>query len=302
MAFGKVSPKGTTTISAGWDAYNTFIDDLLAVTSGKGASQVGVEDSGANMAATNVEDALAEIYTDMGASSTLYNIFDEDPDTTTGTTWGYKAGIVTGGSSYTKTVAKGTVALTDDDVNYVEINAEGTVSKNTSAFSNGAFPLRQITVASGVQTVSTDKRTVAIAKVFASLAEMKTGTSIVSIVTPSTYGRAYNVVSTGTSEVFTAVDLYGNWVYTNEGASGEETKTLPASVVGMKATFIVAEDAQYLKCLANGTETMRYGATQYTGTGVYCRNNSIGTKWTLECVTAGEWIIDLHVGTLKINE
>ena len=41
--------------------FNTLIDDMLATTNGKGASQIGLEDSATRYTATNVETALAEI-------------------------------------------------------------------------------------------------------------------------------------------------------------------------------------------------------------------------------------------------
>jgi hypothetical protein len=61
MAFGSVT-KATTTLSAGWDAFNQLITDLLAVTSGKGASQIGILDAAEQITAVNVEDAITEMY------------------------------------------------------------------------------------------------------------------------------------------------------------------------------------------------------------------------------------------------
>jgi len=158
MAFGKVTLKGAVdTIKEGFTAFNTLITDLLATTSGKGASQVGVYDSAGNMAADNVEDALAEIYSDTASTITLAEIFDENTATTTGKTWGYKAGKIRVDNTITS-VAAGTIGLTDDDVNYVEVKQDGTVVTNTTSFTVSYIPLRTITVASEVQTVSTDSR------------------------------------------------------------------------------------------------------------------------------------------------
>ena len=158
MAFGKVTPKATTFISQGWDAFNTFIDDLLSIANGKGASQVGVEDAAGNMAATNVEDALAELYSDTATTITLAETFDENTSATTGLTWGYKGGLFRLDAVVT-TVVAGTIGLTDDATNYVEIDpSDGNVKKNTTAFTSGRIPIRIVTTVSGEQTVSTDKR------------------------------------------------------------------------------------------------------------------------------------------------
>ena len=194
MSLTKVT-RATTLIKDGWGAFNTLIDDLLSVANGKGASQVGIEDTAGNMSAANVEDALAEIYTDHATTKTLAETFDENPATTTGLVWGYKGGLFRFDAVVT-TVAAGTIALTDDATNYVEIDpADGNVKKNTSAFTSGRIPIREIITASGVQTTSTDKRAwfsqVAAATTITSGivklstdAEAKAGTSDLVVLTP----------------------------------------------------------------------------------------------------------------------
>ncbi|MFC1567324.1 hypothetical protein ACFL3R_00620 [Thermodesulfobacteriota bacterium] len=158
MAFTKATLTGAKdTIKQGWTKFNNLIDDLLSTTSGLGASQIGVEDAAGNLDAVNVETAIAEIYTDHSSTRVLAEIFDENSATTTGLTWGYKGGKIRVDNTVT-TVAAGTLVLTDDDVNYIEITQAGVVSKNTTGFTSGNIPIRQVTCASGVQTVSTDKR------------------------------------------------------------------------------------------------------------------------------------------------
>jgi hypothetical protein len=194
MSLTKVT-RATTFIKDGWGAFNTLIDDLLSVANGKGASQVGIEDTAGNMSAANVEDALAEIYTDHATTKTLAETFDENPATTTGLVWGYKGGLFRLDSTVT-TVSAGTIALTDDATNYIEIDpSDGLVKKNTSAFTSGRIPIREIITASGVQTTSTDKRAwfsqVAAATTITSGivklstdAEAKAGTSDLVVLTP----------------------------------------------------------------------------------------------------------------------
>ena len=134
MALTKVSPKGTTTISAGWDAFNNLVDDLADTANAKGASCIGLEDTAGNMTATNVEAGLAEIYTDTASARTLVNVLNENADTTTGLTWGYIGGQIRLDNVIT-TITNGTVGLVDDSTNYVEVANDGTVSRNTTAFS-----------------------------------------------------------------------------------------------------------------------------------------------------------------------
>jgi hypothetical protein len=157
MSLTKVT-RATTLIKDGWGAFNTLIDDLLSVASGKGASQVGIYDSAGNMSATNVEDALAEVYTDHSTTKALAETFDENSATTTGLVWGYKGGLFRLDAVVT-TVAAGTIALTDDATNYLEIDPDdGLVKKNTTAFTSLRIPIRTVITASGSQTTSTDKR------------------------------------------------------------------------------------------------------------------------------------------------
>jgi hypothetical protein len=158
MAFTKATLTGTKdTIKAAWTKFNDLIDDLSSTANGLGGSQIGIEDIAGNMDADNLEDGLAEIYTDTIGSRTIANGFEEDSATTTGLTWGYQLGAIRDGNTVTDVVA-GTIALSDDTVNYIQINESGTISKNTTGFTPDKVPLRQITTASGAQTVSTDKR------------------------------------------------------------------------------------------------------------------------------------------------
>ena len=65
MALTKATLTGTiNNIKEGWTKFNDLIDDLLSTSNALGASQIGIEDTAGNMAAANVEDGLAEIYTD----------------------------------------------------------------------------------------------------------------------------------------------------------------------------------------------------------------------------------------------
>ena len=158
MAFTKIT-RTTEDINTGFGRVNTLIDDLKAVTNAKGASQIGLEDSAGNVTATNVEDAIAEIYTDTASVIILNNTFDENSSTTTGLTWGYQGGTFRLDNVVTTKTAGTVAGLTDDDVNYIEIDpSDGVMKSNITSFTSGSIPIREVTTSSGSQTVSTDKR------------------------------------------------------------------------------------------------------------------------------------------------
>ena len=199
MAFTKIT-RATDNLNTGFGRVNTLIDDLGSTDNAKGASQIGVEDTAGNVSADNVEDALAEIYTDFDAVKDLEDTFKENPSTTTGLTWGYQAGIIRLDATVTS-IAAGTLGLADDDTNYVEIDpSDQTIKTNTTSFTSGRIPLREITTVGGSQTVSTDKRawftqTVAESSATTSASgivelstdtESVTGTSDAVVVTPGT--------------------------------------------------------------------------------------------------------------------
>jgi len=75
-------------------------------------------------------------------------------DASTGTTWAYYGGKLPGGV----TVADGTVTLTDDATNYVECDAAGTVSVNTTGYTGTGVSMQEVEVASGVATLVSDDR------------------------------------------------------------------------------------------------------------------------------------------------
>lgn len=92
------------------------------------------------------------------SSRAIPSDFAQDPDTTSGLTFGYKAGALRDDDSIIS-VSAGTVSLTDDATNYVEVDSSGTVSANTSGFTIGQIPLHEIVTSSGSISSVTDKRT-----------------------------------------------------------------------------------------------------------------------------------------------
>ena len=208
MAFIKVSLTATVdTIKEAWTKFNNLIDDLLSVSSGKGASQIGIYDSAGNMDAANVEDALAEIYDVHSSARTEIGAFDEDSDLVSGLTWGHASGRIRSDNVVTS-VAAGTIALTDDATNYVELKADGTLTRNTAGFTAGRIPLREVVCASGVQTTSTDKR----AWFVADMASVSIGS----------YGGDFDAA-------ITAIDDTETTLYVGSAATMSAAVTVPAT-------------------------------------------------------------------------
>lgn len=108
------------------------LDELFAAIN---AGSIGITASAAEV------DAVAK-----GAAAG-----QQDTDTTTGLTFGYKA-FRFGNGLANVTVAGGTIALTLSSTNYIEVDRAGTVSANTSGFTSGRLPLW--TVVTGVSSIT----------------------------------------------------------------------------------------------------------------------------------------------------
>lgn len=80
-----------------------------------------------------------------------------DPLLTAGLNYFYRGGVGWSGTLYTS-VAAGSVALTDDDVNYVEHTLAGVVSANVVGFSVDQVPMAEVTTADGAITALVDRR------------------------------------------------------------------------------------------------------------------------------------------------
>ena len=91
-------------------------------------------------------------------------------------------------------------------------------------------------------------------------------------------------------------DMRGG-VFTNEGAAGAITFSLPVAKVGQRARFYAAV-AQELRLDPNGTETIVLPSTNAQGAaGKYLTANAIGEWVDVECKTAGEWATTGFNGT-----
>ncbi len=83
--------------------------------------------------------------------------FARRASTSAGLTWGYYGGSIWVDGVMTQ-ISNGTVALTASATNYVEMTRAGTVSKNTTAFTAGSYPLYQVVTGASTVTSYTDHR------------------------------------------------------------------------------------------------------------------------------------------------
>lgn len=81
--------------------------------------------------------------------------------TTTGLTYGYRAGATIAADGTVGEVAAGTVTLADATTNYVERTVAGVVSANAVGFTAGRLPMAKVTTAAGAITAVVDRRTFA---------------------------------------------------------------------------------------------------------------------------------------------
>ncbi len=110
-------------------------------------------------------------------------------------------------------------------------------------------------------------------------------------------GRGLRTVSAKTANYTIVANTDNGKTFTNEGASGAITFTLPAATVGQWYRF-VAKAAQELRIDPNGTETIALDTGVQQAAGAYLTFNAIGERITVECVKAGEWDTCDPVGTI----
>src|SRR3989304_7258373 len=87
----------------------------------------------------------------------LSNNFSENAASHSGLNFYYKGGRILDNVT-TRIVIAGFILLTNTAINYIEVSTAGTVSANTTSFTDGSIPLFMATTAGGVITGVTDKR------------------------------------------------------------------------------------------------------------------------------------------------
>lgn len=110
-------------------------------------------------------------------------------------------------------------------------------------------------------------------------------------------GRAIRGVEDKTANYTVLANTDNGKTFTNNGASGTITFSLPAATVGQWYRFKVKE-AQELRIDPNGTETIALpssGAQQAAG--AYIVADAAGEGLEIECVEAGMWEVNYYTGT-----
>lgn len=85
-------------------------------------------------------------------------------------------------------------------------------------------------------------------------------------------------------------------IFTNQGAGGAITFSLPAATLGQEYHFVL-KAAQELRIDPNGSETISLPTGVQQAAGKYITANAIGERISVECVKAGEWDTKNGVGT-----
>ena len=109
-------------------------------------------------------------------------------------------------------------------------------------------------------------------------------------------GRAVMAAEAKTAN-YTATTSDTGKIFTNTGASGAVTITLPAATVGLNYRFAVGA-AQQLRIDPNGTETISLPSTGVPGAaGKYLVADAVGETVHLVCAIAGNWAVFGYTGT-----
>jgi len=100
---------------------------------------------------------------------------------------------------------------------------------------------------------------------------------------------------------YTVLDSESGTTFTNRGASGTITFTLPAAVVGLHYIFMVRA-TQQLRVDPNGSETLESTATPaVAGTaGQYINADAIGESIQMICLETGKWAVINFKGTWTV--
>lgn len=114
--------------------------------------------------------------------------------------------------------------------------------------------------------------------------------------------RAANLdIVTAKTASFTVAANQSGTIFTNTGASGAITATLPAATVGLKFGFAV-HVAQELRIDPDASEQLPTPATGAPATGgLYLTANADGETIFIECTKAGQWSLVSVVGTWTLE-
>lgn len=121
------------------------------------------------------------------------------------------------------------------------------------------------------------------------LAESMAGTQKASVVTING-GKLMNchpAMPTECTSNTNVYSFYSGHTYTNEGATGTVTLSLPPAKLRLEYNFELCE-AQQFRIDPDGTETIAINGTQQ-GAGKYIVADAVGERCTLRCIIEGQW-------------
>ena len=93
-----------------------------------------------------------------GAGGATGGLFAPSSPQPSGLFWGYSAGRVRNVAGAIIEVAAGQIALTASATNYIDVDATGAVTANTTGFTSGKKAIRELVTGVGAVTTSTDRR------------------------------------------------------------------------------------------------------------------------------------------------
>jgi len=209
------------------------------------------------------QDIKANSLFDAASPATLYG---RRASTTAGLTWGYYGGNILI-SNVVTAISNGTVALTASATNYVEADpSDGTVTKNTTAFTSGRTPLYTVVTGTASITSYTDKR----CSIFTN-GVTATDTFRMDILTES-----------GSTKTLALTDI-GKWIrFTAACDTTIPTNASVAITIGIYFLGIQAGTSQV-------TFTAAGGVTLNIPSGCNARTRGQGASWSLIKVATDTW-------------
>jgi len=168
--------------------------------------------------------------------------FDFDPDTTVDTAFGYNAGRIRKDNKIIN-VAGGTVDLTDDSRNYIEVGPTGAVSANATGFTKGSIPLYVVYVASEDIKTPIDKRAFLLANTVAPILDNSTTAETTVVITSADYGKTMLFTYAGAVAVTLPANgaTAGSWFRCINASSDTTAPTYSAATADTLITFNNAE-------------------------------------------------------------
>lgn len=197
------------------------------------------------------KEVTANAVFDAASTATL---FGRRASTTTALTWGYYGGVILVGGVVT-TIANGTLALSASTTNYIESDAAGAVSKNTTGFTAGRIPLYTVVTGAATITSYTDHRLVGVAnpRAAVTLSSDANKTLTQAEARADILDIASGVSLTATRDIVLPI-APKQWTVFNGTTGGQSLR-----FIGASGTGITVANGQRAIVYADGTNIVRAG-------------------------------------------